>query len=75
MAGILIFAHVVSACLNNFYHVTLSFLSGILAGSLAMLFPFHENQAFSHNILLTGLIIIGAVIPLALNHKGNRLQY
>ena len=72
VAGILIFAHVVSACLNNFYHVTLSFLSGILAGSLAMLFPFHENQAFSHNILLTGLIIIGAVIPLAINHIGKK---
>lgn len=72
ISGILIFAHVISACLNNFYHVTLSFLSGILAGSLAMLFPFQNNQTFSHNVLLTVLICIGAVIPLCINYFGKK---
>lgn len=72
ICGVLIFAHVISACLNNFYHVTLSFLSGILAGSLAMLFPFQANQTFSHNVLLTGLIVIGAAIPLVINYIGKK---
>lgn len=72
VCGILIFAHVISACLNNFYHVTLSFLSGILAGSLAMLFPFQNNQSFSHNIFLTALIAVGAIIPLCINYFGKK---
>ncbi len=72
VSGILVFAHVISACLNNFYHATLSFLSGILAGSLAMLFPFRGEQTFSHNVLLVGLIIIGAIIPLVINYLGKK---
>ena len=73
LCGILSFAHILSACLKHFYHTSLAFLSGILAGSLVMLFPFKMEQSFSHQIILLGLIIIGLIIPLFLHWIGNNV--
>lgn len=75
LCGILSFAHVLSACLNNFYHATLALLSGILAGSLVMLFPFKEGQSFSHMITLASLIGLGIIIPIIINWLGKKQYY
>lgn len=75
LCGILSFAHLLSACLNNFYHTTLAFLSGILAGSLVMLFPFKEGQSFSHMLLLFILIGFGIIIPIIINWLGKKQYY
>ncbi len=67
--GLISFSHLVSYCLNKFYQPTLAFLSGILAGSLVMLFPYYEfkSQSFSTLSFITLLIIMGFIIPLVLN--------
>lgn len=75
LCGILSFAHVLSACLNNFYHATLAFLSGILAGSLVMLFPFKNGQSFSHMAMLGALIGLGIIIPFIINYLGKKQYY
>ena len=75
LCGILSFAHVLSACLNNFYHATLAFLSGILAGSLVMLFPFKNGQSFSHMAILGALIGLGIIIPFIINYLGKKQYY
>lgn len=75
LCGILSFAHILSACLNNFYHITLAFLSGILAGSLVMLFPFKSGQSFSHMAILCGLILLGTIIPIIINWLGKKQYY
>lgn len=75
LCGIMSFAHVISACLNNFYHVTLAFLSGILAGSLVMLFPFAKGQSLPHMLLLAALVAVGVIIPLVINKIGKKQYY
>lgn len=73
LCGILSFAHILSACLNHFYHISLAFLSGILAGSLVMLFPYKEEQTITQQAILTGLIMLGILIPLLLHYVGNKM--
>ncbi|MFG6359488.1 DUF368 domain-containing protein [Taurinivorans muris] len=72
VCGIFSFAHVLGACLNKFYHATLSFLSGILAGSLVTLFPFQSNQDFSYALLLLALVFAGFIIPITIHILGKK---
>ncbi len=76
VCGLLSFAHIVSACLKRYYKASLAFLTGILAGSMLMLFPFRE-RAFLFDFetaFLCVLIIIGAAIPLLLHAINQKLQ-
>ncbi len=72
--GLISFSHFVSFCLNKFYKPTLALLCGILAGSLVMLFPYYnfKQENISTLSLITFLIIIGIIIPLALNYFGQK---
>ncbi len=76
MVGLLSISRLVSFCLRKFYKSTLSFLTGILAGSLALLFPFKniQNQNLS-SITLTFLLIgLGILIPIVINYYGKKLD-
>ena len=68
ICGLLSFAHIISACLKKYYKQSLAFLSGILAGSLIMLWPFSAQGLHSteNTVILFGLILTGLVIPLLL---------
>ncbi len=70
LCGLFSFTRLIRLCLERYNKPSLAFLSGILAGSLAMLFPFSNNswQINNENILLCVFIGIGIVIPLGL-HK------
>ncbi len=71
LCGLLSFTNIVHHCLKKYSKATLSFLSGILAGSLVSLFPFtHPIQINNENILLCLFIVVGFLIPLLL-HKVN----
>lgn len=70
VCGLLSFAHLISACLKHYYKITLSFLSGILAGSLISLFPFTSkaNSVNTENFYtLCLLILLGITLPLVLH--------
>lgn len=73
ICGLLSFAHVISACLKKYYKPSLAFLSGVLAGSLIMLWPFstQEFQLTGQTFILIALILFGLAIPLLL-HKFSR---
>ncbi len=70
ICGLLSFAHIISACLKKYYKPSLAFLSGVLAGSLVMLYPF-SNGNFQFNqqtMILCALILAGLALPILL-HK------
>lgn len=70
VCGLLSFAHIISACLKRYYKMCLSFLTGILAGSLILLYPFTTKAGSdsTENIyILSLLIFLGIAIPLILH--------
>ncbi len=70
LCGLFSFVRLIRMCLEKYQKSSLAFLSGILAGSLAMLFPF-TDKAFQINYENTFLCVfmgIGIIIPLIL-HK------
>ncbi len=76
ISGLLSFAHLVSACLKKYYKQSLAFLSGILAGSLAVLYPFKEGSfsMTTENTLLCGLVFVGIAIPLLLHMVNEKMS-
>ncbi len=68
LCGLFSFARLIRWCLEKYYKPCLAFLAGILAGSLAMMFPFTQKPFLldSENMLLGVFIIIGLVIPIGL---------
>ncbi len=76
LCGLFSFTHLIRMCLEKYNKPSLALLSGILAGSLAMLFPFSHSswELSSENALLCLFIGIGIVIPLAL-HRAHKIFF
>lgn len=73
VVGLLSFAHILSLCLKKFYASTIALLTGILAGSLCMVFPFTMDMLKDVQELLThiGFVGLGLALPLLL-HKASK---
>ncbi|MFI3270982.1 MAG: DUF368 domain-containing protein [Pseudomonadota bacterium] len=69
LCGLLSFSRLISYCLEHYFRPCLAFLSGILAGSLVMLWPYTEctSQSPTTLMLITGLLLLGLSIPLVLH--------
>lgn len=68
LCGLVSFSRLINFCLEHYYRPCLAFLSGILAGSLIMLWPYTQSASQSPMTLalITGLLLLGISIPLVL---------
>lgn len=69
LCGLVSFSRLINYCLEHYFRPSLAFLSGILAGSLVMLWPYTESasQTPATLMFITGLLLLGVSIPLVLH--------
>ncbi len=75
VCGLLSFSRLVSYFLKHHYGPCLAFLSGILAGSLAMLWPYNNifSIPFTNTVYITLLVLVGLFIPLLLHRFSKKI--